>query len=166
MHKIKIRKENGYAVLELLFYIAIFVVLAFVVINSIIMMSRAFRETSIHAELLQGGSIMERMSREIRQASGISSISSTDLSLNTTDSAGANKVLRFALSGTNIQLWDAGNNVGNLNPPNVVVSSLSFTQITTAQGQAIKVSMTIQSSRDTSSRNVDFYDTIVLRGDY
>jgi type II secretory pathway pseudopilin PulG len=166
MGKIKIKKENGYAILELLFYISIFVVLALVVIDSMIIMSRAFKETSIQAEFLQGGAIMERMSREVRQAYGVSAISSTDLSLNTTDSAGVNKVVRFALSGTNIQLWDAGINIGNMNPPNISVTSLSFTQITTAEGQAIKIVMTIQSSRDTSNRSVEFYDTLVLRGDY
>lgn len=162
----KNKNTNGYAVLELLFYISLFAVLSLVVINAMITMTQAFRETTLQAEFLQGGSIMERISREIRQAYDISSISATSLSLNTSDSAGVNKTLGFTFSGGNIQLIDSGSSVGNLNPTNIVVNDLNFTQITTTEGKAVKIILTITSSNDSQGRTVDFYDTVVLRGSY
>lgn len=168
MNKVKRqnRVEGGYTILELLFYISLFAVLSMVVINSMIIMTQAFRETALQAELLQGGSIMERISREIRQAYDINTISASDLKLNTTDSAGANKTVEFVLSGTDVHLLENNTLTGNLNTPNIIVTALSFTQSTGTVGKAIKVSFTVKSSRDRLNRTVNFYDTIVLRGSY
>src|SRR3989338_4925910 len=107
--KLKIKNyKKGYAILELLFYIAFFAILSLVVINAMIVMTRAFRETSIQGEVIQSGVIMERISREVRQAYNISSISATDLNLDSTANGGANKTVEFLLSGTDIQLLENG----------------------------------------------------------
>ena len=161
------KKKNGYAVLELLFYIAFFAIFSIIAINSMIIMAKSFKETAILTELAQSGAIMERMSREIRQAYGIDFTSTaTDLKLNTKDSSGVNKTMEFKFVNPNIQLWDSGSNIGNLNPPNIVVTALAFTQITTGNGKAVKISLTIKSTRDSSNRLQDFYDTVTLRGSY
>src|SRR3989338_6514577 len=165
--KLKIKNyKKGYAILELLFYIAFFAILSLVVINAMIVMTRSFRETSIQGELIQSGVIMERISREVRQAYNISSISSTDLNLNSTDSGGANKTVEFLLSGTDIQLLENGVLTGNLNTPNIAVTALTFTQVTTTKGKAVKVALTVKSNNDALARTQDLYDTIVLRGIY
>ena len=158
--------KGGYAVLELLFYIAFFVVLSLVVINAMLIMARSFKETSIQAELVQSGTIMERISREIRGAYGIDSFSPTDLVLDTKDNNNLNKTVEFKLLNSNIQLLENGTLTGNLNTSNIVISNLTFTQITTPQGKAIKVFLTLSSSDDPSGRVSNFYDTVVLRGSY
>ncbi len=160
------RTRHGYAVIELLFYISFLVVLSLVVINAMITMTRSFRETSIQGEFVRSGGIMERISREIRSAYDVSSITSTDLVLNTKDSVGANKTIEFKFVSPNIQLFDNGSNTGNLNSPSIVVTALSFTQITTSDGKAIKVFLTVRSSNDARARTLDFYDTVALRGAY
>jgi len=160
----KQKKKNGYAVLELLFYISFFVVLSLLVINAMITMARAFRETNMEAELVQSGNIMERMAREIRQASGIGSISSTDLLLNTV--SGADTTIEFKLLGTNLQLFENGTLTGNLNPPNIAVTGLSFSQIATTESKAVKIVLNVRSTDNTQNQVQNFYDTIVLRGSY
>ena len=165
--KLKIKNGNrGYAILELLFYIAFFAIISLVVINAMITMTKSFRETSIQGELVQSGVIMEKMSREIRQAYDISSMSGSDLNLNSTDSGGASKTVEFLLSGSNLQLIEDSVLTGNLNTPNIVVTGLTFTQITTNKGKAVKILLSVRTSNDALNRTVDFYDTIVLRGDY
>jgi hypothetical protein len=158
--------KNGYALLELLFYISLFVILSVVVINAMATMSRSFKETSIQAELIESGTIMERISREIRGAYGIGSVGAGDLVLNTKDSGGANKTVEFLLSGTNLELLENGTLTGNLNTPTISVTALAFTQITTAPGKAIKIVLTVKSANDALNRTQDFYDTVVLRGAY
>ncbi|MFA6520178.1 MAG: hypothetical protein WCT44_01070 [Candidatus Paceibacterota bacterium] len=154
----KKRKNNqGVALLELLFYIALFTMLSLVVINAMITMARSFKETATQAELIQSGSIMERISREIRQASSITSISATDLKLN---------AVEFKLSGSDLQLFENNIFIGNLNTPNIAITGLVFTEITTAQGKAIKIFLSLKSNNDISARIVDFYDTVVLRESY
>jgi type II secretory pathway pseudopilin PulG len=162
----KNKTRNGYAVLELIFYISLFAILSVVVINTMLTMSKSFKETALQAELVQSGTIMERISREIRQAYGIATISASDLVLNTKDNSGANKTVEFLLSGTNLQLLENNILTGNLNTPKIVITALNFTQITTAKGKAVKIFLTVRSSNDMQNRTHDFYDTVVLRGDY
>ena len=158
--------QAGYATLELLFYIAFLVVLSLVVINSMIVMARSFKETALQTELVQSGNIMERIGREIRNSYDINSISVSDLKLNTKDNVGANKTVEFLLNNSDIQLLENNVLTGNLNTPNIIVTALSFTKITTTKGKAVKVSLTLKSTNDPSGSLQNFYDTIVLRGDY
>lgn len=160
------KTKHGYAILELLFYIAFFAILSLVAIEAMITMARSFKETSIYAEFTQNGSIMERMSREIRGSYEISSISAADLVLNTKDDTGANKTVEFLFSGGNIELLENGVLTGNLNTPNITATALIFTEIITAKGKAVKISLTLRDNNDTQGRLENFYDTIVLRGDY
>lgn len=166
MNKILNKNKSGYAILELLFYIALFAILSLLVINAMMTMAQSFKETAIYAELSQSGTIMERMSREIRQASAISAISANDLKLNTTNAAGAAKTVEFALSGSNINFLENDISTGNLNSPNIIVTALTFTEITTVKGKAVKIVLSARSSNDKLNRVVDFYDTVVLRGSY
>jgi len=162
-----IKKTNsGYVLLETIFYIVIFVILSIAVTNSMITMVKAFKETTIQAELMQGGNVMERISREIRQAYSINSISTSDLKLNSTDSVETNKTIEFALVGSNIALTENGVLTGNLNTPNIAITGLTFTQINTAKGVAVKILLTIKSNHDSQNRPENFYDTLVLRGAY
>ena len=165
-HSIFKIKNSGYALLETLFYIALLAIFSIAIVNAIIVMTRSFKEVAIQSELMQGGAIMERMTREIKQAKSISIIGANDLKLNTEDSAGAAKTVEFLLSGANIQLLENDALSGNLNTSNLAVSNLTLTQIITLNGEAVKVSLTLSSSHDALSRAYDFYDTIALRGSY
>lgn len=166
--KLKIKnykyKKGGYSILELVFYIALFATISLVVINAMITMMKAFRETAIQAEFVQSGVIMEKMSREIRQAYSIDATStSTDLKLNTT---GVNTSIEFKLVGSDLSLFENTAFIDNLNTPNIIVTGLTFSQITTVKGKAVKIVLSLTSSNDKSNRVRDFYDTIVLRGVY
>lgn len=159
-------KRRGYAVLELLFYISLFIVVSLVVINSLVTMTKSFRETTVQGQLVQSGGIMERISREVKAASNINTINATDLKLDTTDGSGNSKTVEFLLSGSNVQYLENNVLTGNLNPPNITVSGLSFTQITTTEGKAVKIFFTVSAGSGDYTRYADFYDTIVLRGSY
>ena len=129
-------------------------------------MVASFRKTQIVADINQTNQIIERLSREIRQADSIHTISSTNLKLNTTDTVGNPTTVTFTLSGTNLELRENDVLIGNLNPTTVAITALSFTQITNTHSTAVKITMTVQSNRYGSTRTANFYDTLVLRGSY
>lgn len=158
--------NKGYSLIEMVFYTSIFAILTIAIINSLVTMTKTFREASVQTDLKQGSSIMERMSREIRKAYNIAAISSTSLTLNSRDEGGASQTIAFALSGTNIEFSKNSLVVGNLNTSKVLVTSLSFTQITTTRGKAVKIDLSVQSNQDSASRTKNFNNTVVLRGDY
>lgn len=158
--------EKGFTLIEAVFYVALFVIISIAIIDAILGMTRFFKETKIQIDVAQGGDIMERISREIRQSGSISAISSSDLVLNTKDSNGNNETIEFASSGANLQFYENGNLIGNLNSSNITVSNLSFTSIITAQSAGVKVSFSVYSNNDSLKRAYDFYDTAVLRDSY
>ena len=157
--------QRGTSMIELLFYISLLAVLSLVVINSMITMTKSFKETSIQTDLMQGGDVMERISREVKRATGIASITSNDLKINTKDDAGNAKTMEFLLSGNDIQLLENDVLTGNLNTANIIVNSLSFEQLTTVKGSAVKIILSVE-SKNNLSRSESFYDTVILRGDY
>lgn len=159
-------RSDGFSILETIFYISIFTILSIVVINAMTTITKAFKETTIQAELVQGGNVMERIAREIRQAYGINSITADSLKLNTTDSTGVNKTMTFLFTNPNISISENDILIGNLNTQNIAVTGLVFTQINTTKGSAVKIFLTIKSNHDLLNRNENFYDTIVLRGMY
>ena len=162
MNRINTKKNKGYAILELLFYIAFLTMLSLVVIQSVITMARSFKETAIYTELVQSGTIMEKMSREIRRSEDINVVSATNLTLSM-EGGGTAELL---LSDGDIEFYEDGTLVGNLNSPNIVVTGLSFTQIVTAEGKAVKTVLSLRSVNDSLARVYDFYNTVVLRGSY
>jgi hypothetical protein len=160
------KNSSGYALVETIFYIALLVIISIAVVNGIITMAKSFKETAILAELSQGGVILERISREVRDADSILSISSSSLRLQGKDSQGASRTSEFVLSGGNIQFFENGALVGNLNPVGILVGSLSFSQINTNAGRAVATILGISSARDSLARTYNFFSTASLRDFY
>lgn len=164
-----IRRQNnsGYSIVELLFYLALFFVLAVAIFNSIIIMSRSFSSNAISTDLLHNLFIMERVGREIRLAESINTIANGNLILNTTNDAGTSITRRFELSGGDVKFYENGAFVGNLNDIHVEVNTLDFTQITTTRGVAVKVFLQMTPNRDSRlGQTENFYGTFVLRNAY
>lgn len=164
--KIQKIKTRGYTLIELLFYISLFFILTITIINSLITMTRAFREVAIYTDFIQSSMIMDRISREIRQSYEISSISATSLKLNAKDESDAEKTVEFTLFDYNMRLFENDVFVGNLNAINIQVTDLLFTNVTTSIGQAVRVSLSVKNTKDPTGRVEDFYETVVLRGSY
>lgn len=161
-----LNNKKGFSLLEMIFYIAIFLMLSMIIIEASVILTKSFRTVKINIELAEGANIMERISREIREASGIVSISSTDLKVQKEVGPLTWVSDQFTLSGSNILFYENDVLVGNLNPTTLSVSELTFTQINTANSVAVKVEFTITSTRYGGAPSVTFYNTIVLRDSY
>jgi len=164
-------RKSGYSLVETLVYVAIFSILSVVVVRTIVVMMRSFSETVVIRDFLKTSFIMERVSREIRIAESTDPTSIFDsspgyLKINSTDDSGNPKIVEFQLIGTDLQLKENSVVIGNLNIANIKIISLIFRQISTPQGEAIKIEMSIQNIHDKSARIENFYDTVEMRGGY
>ncbi|MBP9802788.1 MAG: hypothetical protein KBD14_00565 [Candidatus Pacebacteria bacterium] len=169
MNKFKNQKLNkGFSLIEMVFYISIFIVLSLVTIDAIIALTKSFKTTKVNIELAQAGTIIEKISREIKQAESVTVSSSTDITINTFDENGNDKVIRYLLSGTNLEVYEngSGSSSGNLNPSNIKISSLSFTDLNTTLSNAVRIYMRLGSNHYNSTKEVEYYNTVVLRGGY
>ena len=163
----KIRKiKNGYTLVEVLFYVALFAILSVVLLDVLIMMTGLFMKTMVNSDITQGSIITENISRELKQADDFS-FSSGILVVDTKDDSNNDKTITYTFSNSNIQITDSvRGNLGNLNTPNVSVVDFDVITINTLKGKAAKINMTVRSNRDPENNTEDFENTIVLRGDY
>ncbi len=169
MHKFKIQKLNkGFSLIEVVFYVSIFLILSIVTIDALIVITKSFKTTKVNIELAQGGTILEKIAREIKQAESVTLVSSSDISINTFDEDGNAKNIRYLLSGSNLAVYEngSGTSSGNLNPSNIKINSISFTDLNTTLSNAIRISITIGSNHFNSTKEANYYTTVVLRGGY
>jgi len=160
------KRNSGASILETIFYIALLLAFSILIINALFTMTKAFKGTTIQSDLMHGGTIMERISREIRQAKSIVFITPNSIKLNSIDETGTDKTIEFNFSNSNINLTENETLVGNLNSLDVSVVNLSFLQINTTNSIAIKIFLTIKSNKDSTWREESFYNTVVFRGIY
>jgi type II secretory pathway pseudopilin PulG len=168
-----LRRNQGYSIVEILIYLAIFTILSVLVINSFITVTRSFSTTRTNRDLLESGSgAMDRISREIRQAKSVDVPNSTFgtspgvLSLSSTDSGGTAETVKFIVESGALNVYINGTLVGNLIDSNISVYSLIFRHITTTEGEGVKIELTLQDTPGPTPKLEKFYDTILLRGNY
>jgi type II secretion system protein J len=168
-----ISKKNGYSLVEMIVYLAIFSIVSIAVINSFIVVMSSFSVTRTNRDLLESGSsAMERISREIRQAVNIDIANSTlgtstgILQLNSTDSGGDPVIIKFSVTNGALNIYQGGVLTGSLLGQNIIVTNLIFRRIDTTLGEAVKVEMSLQDINSKTLRIEKFYSTIILRGIY
>jgi len=167
------QKKNGYSVVEILVYLAIFAALSILVINSFIVVLGSFSATRTNRDLLESGSTaMERISREIRQAESIDVVNSVfnsspgALQLNSTNSDGTPTIIEFRIVNGALNLYQDDVLMGSLLGQNISATSLVFRRITTTNGEAVKIELTLQDTVGKLNKLENFYNTIILRGAY
>jgi Tfp pilus assembly protein FimT len=166
-------QSNGYSLIEMIVYLAVFTTLSILIINCFIVISASFSQTRTNRDLLEAGSSsLERISREIRQSKNIDIANSTlgsspgVLSLSSTDASSVDQTIKFAVVGGALNIYKNGTLIGNLLGQNISVTSLIFRRIATTNGEAVKIELSVQDTRSKNLTTKNFYDTIILRNEY
>ncbi len=165
--------NKGFSLVEILIYVGIFSIISIAVITSSVVVISSFSKTRDIRNILETGNVVfERMTREIRQSSGVDTSNSVlgsspgSLQLNSTDESGNARTVKFIIENGSLNLYQNGALVDNLLGSDVSVSSLIFRRIVTTAGEAVKIEMTVV---NTNTQNIiprNFNSTIILRGGY
>jgi len=169
----RIRMYNqGLSAIEMIIYVAILSVLTTTVAYSIISMMTSYRELRIVKHIERSGILaMERMTREIREATSIDTGQSTlgsspgVLQLNA-GQGGSSRVVKFFVEDGALKVSENDVTQGPLTAERATVTSLIFRQIITSNSDAVRIEMAVEASTTGFSRSYNFYDTIILRGSY
>ena len=166
-------KKNfqGFTLIEVLFYAAIFAVVSVLVINVIFLMAKTTKHIKAGRDLNSAAVvIMERMTREIKLADGIDILASSfgtssgKLVLNSIDfetQESAN--ISFYLTGTDLIVQKNSLAAEALNSPKIKVSSLIFRPVENSiKSKAVKMELEITAG----SKTEKFYNTAILRRSY
>jgi type II secretory pathway component PulJ len=161
------RLNQGYSLIELLVYITIFVFISIILINALVTIMRTHATSQAYRRLQHNGElVLERMTRETREASSVDSGSVLDtnpgvLILSGTDSGGSARTVTFSVSDGAVQINDNGTS-GNLTSDEVTVTSLIFRSVTTVAGTGVKVELQLSTANGYSA-SAPFYTTVMLR---
>ncbi len=162
-------RSRGFTLVETILYIFVLTIIVSITTLSVTTSFKFFEEIKSNRNIIDSSVVaMERISREIKQADSVDSVSpvfgtsSGSLYISTTES-GTTYTRSFAVSGGEIVLSQNGTVVGSLTSSNnVTINSLIFYRIVTSRGDAIRVVLTV-SDTSSSPRSVTFYNTINLR---
>ncbi len=169
------RNERGYSIVEVLLYVALFTVLSTVLISTLFGMTQTYKESLSVNDLIDSSQLsMERMAREIRNASDIdmpASVFGDDpgiLKLISTTADDTPKTVTFDTTGSHALRLD-DSSIGDpslLTGSRIGVTSLVFRPITTAHGKAVRIEMKLAALRSPSGKTATYTDTVALRGAY
>jgi len=159
-----ISRKGGLSLVEVVLYSVLVVILLVVIVNVLLVVMKSYRQIS-SAKSVQSAAItsVERLGQEIRRAKTVASASAGSLILNTTDSGGSNETMEFRLSGGQIYLYEAGNNLGALTPASATITNLLFQPVTAGNNSAVRITETVESGSGESHRTATFYSTVELR---
>lgn len=160
--------SKGYSLIELLVYVSLFVVISVVIVQSLLYMMKTYSNARSFRTLQQNGElIMERITRDIRQASSVvpgSSVFGTSpgtLALSGKDSENVaySETLSLVSGTAKINIDGV---VSDLSSNEVSVADLTFWSITTTSSDAIKFKLTLTTNRNPIVTKT-FYNTVILR---
>ena len=156
-------RKKGLSLVEMLFYVAMMVLLLDVLVRMSAAMLGAYRDIKVSKNIESAAvSAMERMTRDIRNASA-STATSSSAEITLTESSAPTSV-RFYVSSSTLRVDENASYAGPLTPAGVAVSSLVFRNIATAKSQGVKIEMTLSETLGAISHTRNFYDTVELRG--
>ncbi len=168
--------QNGYSIMELLIYIALFAFLSVVLVRSLITVMKTYATAQSYRALQNNGElIMERITREIRNGTTATTSSCLTtpgtLSIVSTDTNNATHTNSFAVLNSKVQLTTDTDSALNISTDEVSVTSLtfcSFNNVSTATpivtvSKGIKVKLVLSTNRG-HIVSVPFYSTVLLRG--
>ncbi len=157
-------KNKGFSLIETVVYITVFSSLLFVVVNMFLLMSGAYKRIKISQDINDSAVfIMERLTRETRQASDASV--GTDLVLTSFVDESASTAT-FSIENGGLVLQKDSVDLGVLNKSDVTVSGVSFILVDSGVSKILKVNMTLSAGAGDESKSETFYNSIVLRGAY
>jgi len=158
--------QKGYSLLELVIYIALFTLFSIVIIRSLVTVTQTYATAAAYRRLQNNGElIMERITREARNASSISNgtygTNPGAVTFVGTDTDDVSHTVSFAVVNGAIQVTDNGVS-SNISTTEVSPTSFIVRHITTADGEGVKVELQLTTANGYIV-SAPFYSTIMLR---
>lgn len=160
-------KQNGYSILELIVYISIFSLISIVLINSLITTMKTYaRASSYRALQTNGDLVMERVSREIRKGTSVTSSAcdSTpgNLTITSTDEDNTTNTHTFSVENGKLVLSVNGGTVEQISTDEIVINHLDFCKFTARNSTGVKIKLVLETTGGHKVSST-FYNSILLR---
>jgi hypothetical protein len=163
IYKFQIRKfshsESGFTYIEMLLYVAILGLMLTTMVNFGLVMIGGSAKSSTTEEVSGNARfISEKILYEIRNASGVNSVSTSSISLATFD-APSNPTI-IDISGTNIRIKEGSGAVIQLNSTNTSITNFTFTNYTSADNKTKHIGFSFTANANFGSTRQEYTKAI------
>lgn len=155
------KNEHGFTLIELILYIALITI----VLSALVPFAWNTIETGVKSSVQQEVNanarfISERIKYEIRNATGINSVTATSISLATSTPATNPTVIDLA--GGNIRIKQGVGSAININSANTVINSLTFTNYTSVDNKTKHIQFVMTVAASFAAARQEYQDSIVI----
>jgi hypothetical protein len=165
--------SGGFSLVEMLLYVAILAVTSIIIVNTLILLMTSFASVKISKTLgISASTGLERIVREVRNSESIDFAESTlnsnpgVLKLNVEGADGVPYTALFYIENGVLKVKKNSGPGQALTLLNATPVSLVFRRITTLQGEAVRVELTLSATERNITRTENFYASAILRGSY
>lgn len=161
------RTTNGFSLLELLVYVTILSATSILVVGVLLSLARSYGSLSVSKSIHRSAAVsLERLVREIRDASSITTAQSTfsehpGVLVLETDVSGVESTVGFSVVDGALVVSQGGMSQGALTEPLVEVDSLIFRSFN--EGVGVKVELELTGTRGSISKTESFEVSALLR---
>lgn len=162
--------KKGFSLLEIVVYIAILVLMVGVILDITVSVVRSQRAIKASKSIENSAIVsIERISREIRKADSIDTVTSIldsnpgRIVLNGKDPNGNPRVVEFYLDASTIFLKENGIDLGPISQPDARVNSLVFRLFSNSDLMGVRTETAIESGTSTHYRADNFYSSATIR---
>lgn len=169
MNRIR-NKIRGMSLIEMLVYVAVLALIFVLVISTIVSFTKSYKDVAANRRAERAGiDVLERISREIRDADSITVAQSTfgsnpgALTLVKT-SGGTSTTTRFYIDAGVAKVDVNGTYSGPLTSSRVSVTELYLYRLTNSNTEAVKIDLTVQGTSGSVTKTKSFDTTVILKG--
>ncbi len=168
--KQKLRLQAGFSMVEMLIYLALLASVTIFLVNGISAITKSYADIRLaKAVSTSASAALQRIIHETRQASSIDLSGSTFganpgvLRLVDTDSSGATTTVAFTVVNGVLRVSRGGVDEGPLTLSGASVTNFTLALLQNSISNAVRLTLTIQSSFGVKTRTETFYTTAVTR---
>jgi Tfp pilus assembly protein PilV len=162
------KTPHGFSLIEVLIYISVTVLVSLAGVLTYLSLSITMVRNETERAVSHAAQVtLERMVRDIREATSINSVQSTfGASPGVLALVAGATTTEFSLSGGNVILTVNGTDVGPLTSNEVTADQLLFTHYVGTSTELVRVSLTLSASNKAASTTRTYFGSAVLRGSY
>lgn len=168
----KKNNKKGYTLVEALVYIAVFILMSFLVVTLILSIGETNKEVSPLNSLSRNAvSVLELLTREIRSSNNIDTANSRFndangvLQLNTQDADGYPRTVKFYLESGVVKLAENGTDLGPLSASEVFVNGLTFNLASSTSQALVRVELDLTAGSGKYEKTDKYFSAVGLRTD-
>lgn len=161
--------KKGYTLVEMVIYVALMSIISLLIVNTVLSFTKSYRNVStLRAVESSALDTLERLSRDVRNATSINDGSSTFgsnpgvLTLIQT-SATVSTTTRYYVENGVMKVDVNGVYVGPLTTRGTTVQSIVFRKLDNGVSTGVKIDMTVSATSGTITRTKSYHTTILLK---